>query len=77
MVETSKSNDDSIKQVTRSIIDKAIKEMFATPSIRAIQHASLQQKLFMASILKQLEKSGVGEVEYREVNVNCIIRILV
>ncbi|KAK9768150.1 Origin recognition complex, subunit 1 [Basidiobolus ranarum] len=62
-----KTNGQPIAQVTMSMVDKAIKEMYASSNVKFIQNASLHQKMFLVSLNYQLRKGGLPEVEFGEV----------
>ncbi|ORX83257.1 P-loop containing nucleoside triphosphate hydrolase protein [Basidiobolus meristosporus CBS 931.73] len=61
--------DDSThtSQVTISMVDRAVKEMFVTSNVQLIHSATLHQKLFLAALVARLKKNGLPEVEFTEV----------
>ncbi|ORY08284.1 hypothetical protein K493DRAFT_403449 [Basidiobolus meristosporus CBS 931.73] len=61
------ANGQPITQVTMSMVDKAIKEMYASSNVKFIQNASLHQKMFLVALNHQLRKAGLPEVEFGEV----------
>ncbi|KAJ1956944.1 Origin recognition complex, subunit 1 [Dipsacomyces acuminosporus] len=56
------SLDGSRNLVTMMIIDRAVKEMYASGYISFIQNASLQQKIFLVALRAAIRKAGIPEV---------------
>ncbi|KAJ2816550.1 Origin recognition complex, subunit 1 [Coemansia furcata] len=53
--------------VTMMIIDRAVKEMYASGNVAFIQNASLQQKVFLLSLRAAIRKAGIPEVSLGDV----------
>ncbi|KAJ2002472.1 Origin recognition complex, subunit 1 [Coemansia thaxteri] len=53
--------------VTMMVIDRAVKEMYASGNIAFIQNASLQQKVFLVSLRAAIRKAGIPEVSLGDV----------
>ena len=66
-VEIFESQSDSGIHVEMKHVDKAVREMLATPSIQAIQRCSFQQRVFLVAIVRQVRSSGCAEVEFGHV----------
>ncbi|KAI8324524.1 P-loop containing nucleoside triphosphate hydrolase protein [Martensiomyces pterosporus] len=68
MVErTRDSLDGKPSLVTMMVIDRAIKEMYASGHISFIQSASLQQKIFLVALRAAIRKAGIPEVALGDV----------
>ncbi|KND04967.1 origin recognition complex subunit 1 [Spizellomyces punctatus DAOM BR117] len=55
------------KMVTMAVIDRAVKEMFASPAVQSVQRASTHQRLFLVAIVRNVRRGGTAEVEYGQV----------
>ncbi|KAJ2016620.1 Origin recognition complex, subunit 1 [Coemansia sp. S680] len=53
--------------VTMMVIDRAVKEMYASGNVAFIQNASLQQKVFLLSLRAAIRKAGIPEVSLGDV----------
>ncbi|KAJ2558247.1 Origin recognition complex, subunit 1 [Coemansia sp. RSA 1933] len=53
--------------VTMMVIDRAVKEMYASGHIAFIQGASLQQKIFLVALRAAIRKAGIPEVSLGDV----------
>lgn len=53
--------------VTMMVIDKAVKEMYASGHISFIQNASTQQKIFLVALRAAIRKAGLPEVSLGDV----------
>ncbi|KAJ2851337.1 Origin recognition complex, subunit 1 [Coemansia brasiliensis] len=53
--------------VTMMVIDRAVKEMYASGHISFIQHASVQQKVFLVALRAAIRKAGVPQVSLGDV----------
>ncbi|KAJ8328968.1 Origin recognition complex, subunit 1 [Batrachochytrium dendrobatidis] len=53
--------------ITVRHIDKVVDEMFSTPIIKTIRSISVQQRLFIAAILRQVRFSGTSQVTFGQV----------
>ncbi|KAJ2962377.1 hypothetical protein NQZ79_g2550 [Umbelopsis isabellina] len=53
--------------VTIAIINEAVREMFSSPAVTFVQQCSLHQKLFLVSVLKCVQRTGLADVEFGEV----------
>ncbi|KAJ2058660.1 Origin recognition complex, subunit 1 [Coemansia sp. S146] len=60
-------SEDSGQLVTMMIIDRAVKEMYASGNVAFIQNASLQQKVFLLSLRAAIRKAGIPEVSLGDV----------
>ncbi|KAJ3294697.1 Origin recognition complex, subunit 1 [Borealophlyctis nickersoniae] len=54
--------------VTMSVIDRAIKEMFNSVTVQALQRASFHQRLFMMAVVRVVKRTGKAEVEFGDVS---------
>ena len=53
--------------VTIPLIQKAFDDLFASPTLQALKHTSFHQRLFLASIMREVRVSGQSQVEYSAV----------
>jgi Cdc6-like AAA superfamily ATPase len=53
--------------VSIAIINEAVREMFSSPAVTFVQQCSLHQKLFLVSVLKCVQRTGLADVEFGEV----------
>ncbi|KAJ2252459.1 Origin recognition complex, subunit 1 [Coemansia sp. RSA 455] len=60
-------SEDSGQLVTMMVIDRAVKEMYASGNVAFIQNASLQQKVFLLSLRAAIRKAGIPEVSLGDV----------
>lgn len=63
-------NDDKRNPDTKvdvNIVLRAIKELNASPSLLALQNASLHQKIFLASVIKKVRMAGISDIDYSHV----------
>ncbi|KAJ2742417.1 Origin recognition complex, subunit 1 [Coemansia sp. BCRC 34301] len=68
--EASRQNSAGATQpslVTMMVIDRAVKEMYASGNVAFIQNASLQQKVFLLSLRAAIRKAGIPEVSLGDV----------
>lgn len=61
----SESNDDGL--VMMDHIQKAIKEMNSSKSVKAVQNASLHQRIFLLAIINASRKCGTVDVVFSDV----------
>nr|XP_033771887.1 origin recognition complex subunit 1 isoform X2 [Geotrypetes seraphini] len=47
---------------------EALEEMFSSPYINAIRHASVQEQLFLRAVLAEFRRSGLEEATFQQVN---------
>ncbi|KAJ3037270.1 Origin recognition complex, subunit 1 [Rhizophlyctis rosea] len=50
--------------VTMNVIDQAVKEMYSSSAVQTIQRASMQQRLFLFAVIRQVKRTGTAEVEF-------------
>ncbi|KAJ3163321.1 Origin recognition complex, subunit 1 [Geranomyces variabilis] len=55
------------KLVTMSVIDRAVKEMFAQPAVQSVARASTHQRIFLIAVLKVVRRLGTASVEFADV----------
>ncbi|KAJ3161742.1 Origin recognition complex, subunit 1 [Geranomyces michiganensis] len=55
------------KLVTMSVIDRAVKEMFAQPAVQSVARASTHQRVFLTAVLKVVRRLGMASVEFADV----------
>ncbi|KAJ2659569.1 Origin recognition complex, subunit 1 [Coemansia sp. RSA 1200] len=53
--------------VTMMVIDRAVKEMYASGHIAFIQNASIQQKVFLVALRAAIRKAGIPEVSLGDI----------
>ncbi|KAI8998315.1 P-loop containing nucleoside triphosphate hydrolase protein [Gaertneriomyces semiglobifer] len=69
------SNDPAKRmRVTLSVINRAISEMFSSPSVQFVVKASKQQRIFLVALARCIKRSGTVEVEFGQA---CVIQIAV
>lgn len=62
-----KNSSSSLDKVDVNVILRAIKELNASPTLLALHGASLHQMIFLASIIKQIRKGGLSDVDFDDV----------
>ncbi|KAJ2384049.1 Origin recognition complex, subunit 1 [Coemansia sp. RSA 2611] len=62
-----RANEDAGLLVTMMVIDRAVKEMYASGNVAFIQNASLQQKVFLLALRAAIRKAGIPEVSLGDV----------
>ncbi|KAI8918618.1 P-loop containing nucleoside triphosphate hydrolase protein, partial [Powellomyces hirtus] len=55
------------KLVTMSVIDRAVKEMFASPAVQSVARASIHQRVFLVCVLRVIRRTGTSLVEFNQV----------
>ncbi|KAI7861675.1 P-loop containing nucleoside triphosphate hydrolase protein [Spinellus fusiger] len=60
----SESTSQPPKHVTIGIVNEAIREMFASPSVAFVQSCSLHQQLFLVSVMRMARRTGLADVEF-------------
>ncbi|XP_029474065.1 origin recognition complex subunit 1 [Rhinatrema bivittatum] len=54
--------------VTMTHVMEALEEMFSSPFVTAIRHASLQEQLFLRAALTEFRRSGLEEATFQQIN---------
>ncbi|KAI8929354.1 P-loop containing nucleoside triphosphate hydrolase protein [Entophlyctis helioformis] len=57
----------SSARIEMSHIERAVKEMFASPFVQAVRHASLHQQIFLVAVIRQVRSSGATQVLFGNV----------
>eukprot|EP00058_Branchiostoma_floridae_P007173 XP_002592661.1 hypothetical protein BRAFLDRAFT_124128 [Branchiostoma floridae] len=63
--------------VNMTHVDTAVQEMFSSPKIMAIRHASLQEQLFLKAVVAEFRRSGLEEATFLQVSQQheCLCRL--
>ena len=60
------SKDDH--RVGMKHVEMALKEMFSSPKILALQSLSLMEEMFMKAIISEFRRSGLEEAQFTDVS---------
>ena len=65
---TTDSNTTDQHRVGMKHVEMALKEMFSSPKILALQSISLMEEMFMKAIISEFRRSGLEEAQFTDVS---------